>query len=85
MVNRVAAVAAAALLPAALAAPTLTVNTTTLAHLAGLRVTLAGLDASKSYWMGVFYPANASVDPRAPMPYPATAPWTVRALLAARL
>lgn len=30
-------------------------------------------------WLGLFYPANASTAPRAPLPYPHTAPWTENA------
>lgn len=70
-------VAAATVAALAAAQPEqLTVNTTTLTHLAGLRATATGLNASAAYWLGVFYPANASTAVRAPLPYPATAPWT---------
>lgn len=72
---RALTVAASALALAFAQPEQLQVNTTTLTHLAWLRASVTGLNDS-SYWLGVFYPANASTAKRDPLPYPATAPWT---------
>lgn len=64
---------------AAQAAVQLTANTSSVSHLDRVLVTATGLTPGAAYWMGIFYPANASVVGRAPMPYPATAPWTENA------
>lgn len=60
-------------------AAVLTANTSSVSHLDKLGVTATGLVPGAHYWMGIFYPANASVAQRAPMPYPASTPWTENA------
>jgi hypothetical protein len=41
----------------------------------------SGLDASKQYWLGVYYPATANVTAIPAQPYPAAAPWTANAAI----
>jgi len=60
--------------------PSLTANVTTVSHRTPLGVLGSGLPPNANVWLGVFYPANASLVPIAKMPYPATAPWTTNAV-----
>ena len=64
----------------AAAAPSLVANTTTVSHHTPLGVQGSGLPNNAKVWLGVFYPANASLVPITPLPYPATAPWTTNAV-----
>lgn len=72
-------VAALSLATSVSAAPTLDVNATAITHLSWVRAAYSGLSPDRVYWMGVFYPANATVTARALLGYPAEAPWTVNA------
>lgn len=73
------AVAACCLTAAAHAAVSITANTTAVRHLDYVNTTAVGLTPNTAYFLGIYFPANASVQPRAPMTYPATPPWTENA------
>ena len=66
--------ARAGLVASAYAAASLTANATAFSHLDYITVQATGLTPNANIWMGIFYPANATVTYRAPLVYPATAP-----------